>query len=275
MPKNNRVIVVEDDPYARDLILKLLSRDWRTRVAGEFDSFAADAFHAFLTNPVNKIDTVILDTEVPGNPDWPLQAFEIIGKLQKPPKLILLCTLPVARYWNDQLLDAPFFGGYLLKQEILYSIATAVSLAAQGSIVLTPAVAALGAPVQPRDNMLVVDGSKIIHGFTQREQEVLRLGILFNHSQRDMEDELVISRDWASKVLSSIYEKLQLKEIITGELPLDAIFPDKVVLTRVQKIVADYAAKEAGDNLRRTPWLMTLAFHLLTIPQVSKWSRAM
>ena len=37
MTENNRVVVVEDDPFARDQLLNLLSRDWRTRVVGEFE----------------------------------------------------------------------------------------------------------------------------------------------------------------------------------------------------------------------------------------------
>ena len=35
MPKDIRVLIVEDDPYARDMMSLGLTRDWRTRVVGE------------------------------------------------------------------------------------------------------------------------------------------------------------------------------------------------------------------------------------------------
>ena len=88
MSNNNRVVIVEDDPFARDMLIKLLSRDWRTRVAGDFDSFSKQAFKDFICEPLNNVDTVILDTEVPWNPRWPIEAFEIICDLDNPPKLI-------------------------------------------------------------------------------------------------------------------------------------------------------------------------------------------
>ena len=35
MPKDLYVLLIEDDPFARDLMSMLMSRDWRTRVIGE------------------------------------------------------------------------------------------------------------------------------------------------------------------------------------------------------------------------------------------------
>ena len=35
MAKDIQVLIIEDDPYARDLMALLLTRDWRTRVIGE------------------------------------------------------------------------------------------------------------------------------------------------------------------------------------------------------------------------------------------------
>jgi len=40
MQKELNVIIVEDDPYARDFMSMLLRRDWRTRVVGEFISLS-------------------------------------------------------------------------------------------------------------------------------------------------------------------------------------------------------------------------------------------
>jgi hypothetical protein len=40
MQKELNVIIVEDDPYARDFMSMLLRRDWRTQVVGEFSSLS-------------------------------------------------------------------------------------------------------------------------------------------------------------------------------------------------------------------------------------------
>jgi len=266
----NRVVVFEDDPYAKDLILKLLSRDWRTRVAGEFDSLSQAAFRQFLAKPANKIDTIILDTEVPKNPKLPLDIFEVVQSLPEPPKLIFVCTVPTPRYWNDVLMDYDFFGGYLVKQEVLYALGSVVALAAQGYMVATESVVQMQPPVNASHITAVVDGLQAIQNFTPREKEILRLGIIYNQSQRDIQDELVLSRDWISEVLSSIYAKLQIKEILTGEIPLDTYFTDAVVLSRAQSIIDQYKDKTGSINLRHAPWIATLAFHLLTIPEIQK-----
>jgi DNA-binding NarL/FixJ family response regulator len=266
----NRVVVFEDDPYAKDLILKLLSRDWRTRVAGEFDSISQDAFRQFLSKPANKVDTIILDTEVPKNPKLPLDIFKVVQSLPEPPRLIFICTVPTPKYWNDVLLEYDFFGGYLVKQEMLYALGSVVALAAQGYAVTTESVALIQPPVRADHKIAIVDGSQAIQNFTPREKEILRLGIIYNQSQRDMQDELVLSRDWISEVLSSVYEKLQIKEILAGEIPLDTYFTNAVVLSRAQSIIDQHKDKTGGVNLRHAPWIATLAFHLLTIPVVQK-----
>ena len=270
MPNVNRVVVFEDDPYAKDLLLKLLSRDWRTRIAGEFDSLSQETFRKFLSNPVNRIDTVILDTEVPKNPTWPLDVVEIIQSMENPPKLIFICTLPTPKYWNDVLLSFDFYGGYLLKQEVLYALGSVVSLVAQGYVVATESVLQMQPQVNLRKDIAIVDGSQTIHNFSPREKEILRLGIIYNQSQRDLEDELVLSRDWISEIFSSIYQKLHLKEILSGEFPLESYFTDEAVLSRAQSVLNECKTQNGEVNLRHAPWIATLAFHLLTIPDIQK-----
>jgi hypothetical protein len=193
--------------------------------------------------------------------------------LPEPPKLLFVCTVPTPRYWNDVLLDHDFFGGYLVKQEMLYALGSVVALAAQGYAVTTESVALMQPPVRSDREIAIVDGSQAIQNFTPREKEILRLGIIYNQSQRDMQDELVLSRDWISEVLSSIYEKLQLKEILAGEISLDAYFTDTVVLSHAQSIIDQYKDTTGGINLRHAPWIATLAFHLLTIPEVQVFSQ--
>ena len=270
MKKNNRVVIVEDDLLARGQIYNLLSRDWRTRVVGEFDSFSKEKFSNFVHDAGNKIDTIILDTEVPWNPNWPIEAFEIIEALPHPPKIIFLCTIPISRYWNDILLRYPFYGGYLIKQEIMFSLPSAVNLVENERIVLTNSVLKLSTPVGLQSNMVIVDGTKMIQEFTPRELEILRLSIILNHSHRDIENELLISRDWISEVLGDIYKKLQLPELISGEILAEDIFTDKLIADQVAAILTQFNQRHSNKNLRKLPWLSTLAYHLLTIPEIRK-----
>jgi len=81
---------------------------------------------------------------------------------------------------------------------------------------------------------------------------------------------LVLSRDWISEVLSSIYKKLHLKEIISGEFPLQSFFTDEIILSRAQRVLDEYKNKDGKVNLRHAPWISTLAFHLLTIPMIEQ-----
>jgi DNA-binding NarL/FixJ family response regulator len=268
MEKNNRVVIVEDDVFARDQLLNTLSRDWRTRVVGEFDSFSKRDFADFLNDPSNKIDTIILDTEVPWNPNWPIEAFEIIEALDDSPKIIFLCTVPIPRYWNEILLHFDFYGGYLVKQEILFCLPSAVNLAADGSIVLTESILRLPVPEDLQKKMLVLDGGKMVREFTPRELDVLRLGIILGHSQRDIENELVISRDWISELLGDVYQKLQIPDLISGEVKAEDLIMDQAVLAQVAEILSGFDGDRSEKNLRRIPWLSTLAFHLFTIPEI-------
>jgi len=67
MQKDIRVLIVEDDPYARDLMSLLLTRDWRTRVIGE--ATGKQELIDFLDQPGTNVDILILDTEIPGEPE--------------------------------------------------------------------------------------------------------------------------------------------------------------------------------------------------------------
>ena len=90
MYKDIRVLIVEDDPYARDLMSLLLTRDWRTRVVGEVDS--KSALKDFISQPGQNIDLVILDTEIPGEPELPFELADITRNLPSPPVILYTAT---------------------------------------------------------------------------------------------------------------------------------------------------------------------------------------
>jgi DNA-binding NarL/FixJ family response regulator len=279
MPQVSYVVVLEDDPYARDMIAMMLSRDWRTHVVGEFGCRNEAQLAQFLEQPASRVDVCIVDTEVPEDPAWPERVADMVRSLEKPPVVIYTCTQPKRRILENLLERGE--GGYLVKGEILYAVASAVVLASRGHFVVTPGAQALvsGSLVLPKGTA-VLNGMHPAADFTQRESDIARLGILFNLAQRDIADELVISTNWVAEAISNAYEKLNLREIVSGEIPLEAYFDDEVLLQRCRSIIerggsqSRKTAKGGGGAgktaLRKAPWISTLAFHIITIPEVEQ-----
>src|SRR5450759_1282135 len=154
MKRDIRVMLVENDPYARDLMGLLLRRDWRTMVVAETgDMTAVPGLLAKM-----RVDVLLLNTEHPTDPHWAGRIIEAIKEIKKPPLIVVTGTHP--NPVTLQSLKAPVYTGYLLKGEIAYSLAWAVTLAAEGNWVVTPTIEALAAttgfafPRQP----VILDG---------------------------------------------------------------------------------------------------------------------
>jgi hypothetical protein len=117
---------------------------------------------------------------------------------------------------------------------------------------------------------MILDGRKLTTNFSRRENELVRLGIIFNLAIRDIADELVLGAGWVSEIISTIYRKLGVREILTGEVPLDMYFTNEAVLTNCKNIINRAKTKQADGKLRKAPWMSTLAFHLLTVPEINE-----
>jgi len=262
MSKDIRVLIIEDDPYARDLMSLLLTRDWRTRVVGEVAGEGDLAL--FLRDEMQKVDVVILDTEIPGEPDIPSKLAAITQKMPVPPRILYTGTL-AKREILAEVLNGNC-SGYILKQDILYALGAAVALVVAGSPVVTSGIQKIAGRYALPNGTLVLDGSKLTTNFSRRENELIRLGIVFNLAIRDIADELVLGAGWVSEIVSTIYRKLGVREILTGEVPLDLYFTDEAVLERCKEITK----RSTTGKLRKAPWMSTLAFHLLTVPEINE-----
>jgi DNA-binding NarL/FixJ family response regulator len=170
------VVIVEDDPFARNWMVLLAARDWRTRVVGETDE---PSKLLKLINELTKenlaIDFIVLDTEMPSGVNWISKILTSISSLPKTPKVLFTGIRA-----NPQVLrqlDHPCFGGYLIKDEIHYSFAWAISLAIEGSMVITESVQSLAADMGFRlpDPGLVLDGRKVTRDLSERRAHVARL----------------------------------------------------------------------------------------------------
>ena len=269
MQKELNVIIVEDDPYARDFMSMLLRRDWRTRVVGEFSSLSGMELKQALRSPSAHIDVLLLDTEVANDENWTAKVIQLTHILPAPPLIVFTCTSPDPHILERIL--AAKGGGYIAKNEILYALATAITAAAKGQFVITPGVLIVSGRLELPTQTLIMDGTLPVASFTSREKDLTRLGVLFNLAQRDIADDLIISTDFVAEVMGHVYDKLGVREILDGEKGLETFFQDEKLKERVREILEQYAANgnRAG---RKAPGMSTLAFHLLTVPETTEFN---
>ena len=262
MKRDIRVMLVEDDLYARDLMSLLLRRDWRTQVVAETGDLGA--IPGLLAK--TRVDVALLDSEYPTDPQWSSRIGKAMLDMKQLPVVIVTGTQPDAQTLDS--LKAPIFSGYLLKSEIAYSLAWAVTLAVDGAWVITPRVEALADSVGftfPR-KPVVLDGRTTVTGLTAREAEIARLAILFNLPRRDLADELTKSPATIFESVSQVYQKLGLWDILDGEVdPASYFAGHDLVLRHFKESLVDIWPETKGRKGRDKD---TLAFHLLTIPEV-------
>jgi DNA-binding NarL/FixJ family response regulator len=267
MQKDIQVIVVEDDPYARDFMSMLLRRDWRTRVVGELGINGIELHHALRQTSAH-VNVIIVDTEVPDDELWPLKVAQSVQSLAQPPAMLYTCTYPERRVLSH-VLEA-HGSGYVAKGEILYGLASAVAAVAAGKFVITPSVQMLAGSLELPESTVVMDGTVPVASFTPREIDLTRLGLLFNLGQRDIADDLVVSTDFVAEVMSQVYEKLGLHEMLAGEKAPEAYFRDEKLLAHCRQMLEQAAGGQTGKPLRKAPWMSTIAFHLLTVPEIEE-----
>ena len=263
MPKNEfQIAIVEDDPFARNWMALLAARDWRTRVAGEFASPAK--MIPALYHQASYVDLIIMDTDIPGGEDWIPQILGAISGMKHPPAI--LCT---GIHANPQVLSRlahPSFVGYILKNEVNYSLAWAIDIAMSGKWVITESIRSLSVSINyplPRP-CVVLDGRKTLQSTLSKHQaEVSRLAFLFSMERRELADELGIVEDWSYGLVSQVYEQLGVKDILKDEESLRSYFGNQpLILAHIEKIHA------AGKKSAKARDLETLAFHIITMPEI-------
>jgi DNA-binding NarL/FixJ family response regulator len=191
------------------------------------------------------------------------QLRESLAVTRNPPTII--CVGSNADGWVLRQVAQAGCVGYLIKNEIRYSLAWAVSLAAGGYWVMTPGIESLvdeGAVNLPGKS-LVLDGRVPMYDFTESEARVARLALLFSVERRDMADELKISKAWSYGVVSGIYDKMGMQSILNGQVdPTEFLGDNPLVLAHLKEIV------QRLGNSRKAQDMETLAFHLLTMPEI-------
>lgn len=261
MLKDILVAIIEDDLFSRNWMALLLVRDWRTRVIAEVTD--RQELTNFLANDQSRIDILLVDVDFFGQVFNFTEIYQEMAKHQKQYKV--LCTGVKADKHILKQLNTETCCGYILKHEIGYSLGWALSFAAEGNWLFTPGTFDLAnkmnfnVPV----NKMILKGRSHFPGFSDHETEVARLAIIFSLGRRDLADELKISDQWSYGLVSELYTKLGLGEILSGEVdPLLYLGNNPVLQFHFREIVDQLGTSKKARDLE------TLAFHLLTLPNI-------
>ena len=264
MVKDVRVFILDKDPFARNWMALLLARDWRTHFAGEGGSIADMA--RFIREEKLRVDLIFLGTDVAVTDQDYKDLKEALSSLPRIPA-VLFTGLQVDERALKRFLP-PQFMGYLLKGEVCYSLAWAAALAAAGEWVVTPGVqeAIFRTGATPPGKGVVLDGRNPVAGLTGREIEAARMAFLFSLDRHDLADELNISKDWSYGLVSTIYKKLGLDEILGGEIdPATYLGNNELILNHLRGIVSQLNGSPKARDIE------TLAFHIFTMPEIENF----
>lgn len=261
MNKDILVSILEDDVFSRNWMALLLVRDWRTRLMGEFSNRIE--LCAFLQDAHQRFDILIMDVDLFGEDFSPKEICDVLDDAHKNVKILLTGILPESRIIR-QMSDERVCG-YVLKNEVGYSLSWVISFAFDGHWVFTPGTMSLATSLNYElpQNRLILDGRKKIPGFTDHESEVARMAFIFSTGRRDLADELKISEQWSYGIVSELYEKMGLGEILSGEVDLFSYIGENQIIQDHFKEIME----ELGDSTKARD-METLAYHLITMPDI-------
>ena len=188
-----RVLIVEDDFYARTWMEMLLRRDWRTKVVREVNNPVELSIALEDVNKHNeRIDYVLIDTDIPHDPRWLAESLRSLEKHSPMTAIFYMGVAPNAQI--SPLRASSNFAGYILKGEICHSLAWAVSLATEGRIVVTPGVRDLFEKnYSLPSGSLILDGRKPKIAFSKSDHERARMAFILSMERHEFADELGIS----------------------------------------------------------------------------------
>lgn len=260
-----RVAIIEDDPYTRNIITLLLIRDWRTQVVGEGDKDIV-ANHVGHANPNTQADILLVDAEHPVHNGWLEEVITSARAADKKIKLVLLST-----HWQPAILHLALrykCQGYLLKPEIGFSLGWAVAAAGESLWVCTHTVQPHAQTSHPPKPRLTIDGRDIFAQLKGRHLQVARLAVIFNLRHTDIADELGITPHQINRLVSEVYDRIGLNDLLTGKDDPRRYFQHTKVIERFLRAQHWEPGQQAAHQAREKA---TLAFHLLTVPVMQSW----
>ena len=194
--EKTRVLITEDEPLFREMLLQALSAEPSLEVVGT----AEDAKTAIELARKTKPDVALMDIELPGEMDG-IEASLIIKREMPETGIVILSAHSDHRYVTSLPLEDSRGWAYLLKQSVpdLSTVVRAIQGSKQGMIVVDPAVMA---NLRPK-----VDSA--VGRLTPRQQDVLRL-IAEGYNNAAIAKQLVLSEKSVETYINVIYQELHL-----------------------------------------------------------------
>ncbi len=261
MQKDILVGILEDDVFSRHWMALLMVRDWRTRLMGEFSNQIE--LCEFLNGSFQSLDVLILDVDLFGEDFSVGEICQNLTDTKRSTKILLTGVNPNPRIIRH--LDSDQIVGYVLKQEVGFSLSWMITFAYEGECVLTPGVLKMANDLRFSlpENRLILDGRKKLPGFTDHEADVARMAIIFSLGRRDLADELKISEQWSYGLVSELYKKMGLSDILSGEVDLFSYIPESpIIRSHFQEILDELGTSTKARDME------TLAYHLITMPEI-------
>lgn len=257
MLRSHHVVIMEDDLYSRDFMSMLLMRDWRTRVIADVSN--EKELRTLLETRKEKIDLILLDTEAPHHRDWLLNTAKLIKHSDQ--NCLILCTGTIPHVSLLKEIVSLGCHGYVMKKEVRYGLAAAVRYTVAGKWVTTPSVRQIAHKSGFRlpDETMVLESYVNLDSLTPREREMAKLAILFNLSQHDLHDELLISEGQVARHVHSAYKKMGLHDILDSESLPEDFFESELVISQFK------SGQEQRKKRNRVENMSTFGFHLLTL----------
>lgn len=302
MNKEVNVLIVEDDFYARNAMELLLRRDWRTRVFREVGN-PADFSKALSDlnkqqakdkeDGVEKAYLVLIDTDIPLDPNsnWLNETMRNLEKQSPTTRALFTSVKPNAQI--VKMLVMSNFAGYVLKDEIRYSLAWAVAYTRRYKLVVTPGVCDIFEGTNPLPHgTAVLDGRNQFAGLSRQDTERARMAFIFSMERHEIANESGITEEYSYGVSSDLFKKIGLNDVLSGEMdPKDYFGDHPSVLAHVEQAIAALQEAEEQDlpennrgkkpkgknkadaaKMPKTANKETLAFHLLTLPDIDEIS---
>jgi DNA-binding NarL/FixJ family response regulator len=196
-----RLLVVDDQPVVRLGFTALLDSQPDLQVVGS----AADGQQAVRLARQLTPDVVLMDIRMPvlGG----IEATRLLGKMQPPPRVLVLTTFDLDDYVYDALRAGA--SGFLLKDATPEEILSAVRVIGGGDALLAPSVTRRLIAEFAARSKLVAPPS--LDRLTPREHEVL-LQIAAGRTNSEIAKRLCLAEQTVKSHVSSVLFKLELRD---------------------------------------------------------------